>query len=35
MKTKENSTPLETLTLGAMVSTLVSVTCFVIANLLV
>jgi hypothetical protein len=35
MKTKPNSTALETLTLGAMISTLVSVTYFVIANLLV
>jgi hypothetical protein len=35
MKTKANSTALESLTFGAMISTLVSVTYFVIANFLV
>jgi len=35
MKTRENSTAIETLTFGAMISTLVTMTYFVIANFLV
>jgi hypothetical protein len=35
MKTKENSTTLENLTFGAMVSTAISITYFLIANFLV